>query len=228
MVGFWGGFVAMVTAYHSVAREAGVWVGAPVIFDADVLFVPRFDREPDETGVLRFGLESLASLSDVSSFGASVPMERLCGAISRFSSDPAADIREFVFRDVLNVAMGNTDNHGRNSAMLKTPDGAVRLSPIYDFAPMFLDDQGIPRICRWTGAESGGMPDWGDVAESLKTCGMDAKALRAELARFSGTVERLPEIMDGCGVDGWLIERLARRIEAVRDSLENAGPALYS
>lgn len=85
----------------------------------------------------------------------------LCEAISRFFSDPAADIRELVFRDVLNVAMGNTDNHGRNSAVLKTPDGAVRLSPLYDFAPMFLDDQGIPRICRWTGAQSGGMPDWG-------------------------------------------------------------------
>lgn len=215
-------------AYHRVARKAGLRVGAPVRHDVDVLFVPRFDRETVEAGVHRLGLESLASLSDVASFGAPVSMETLCGAISRFSSDPAADIQEFVFRDVLNVAMGNTDNHGRNSAVLKTLDGAVRLAPFFDFAPMFLDDQGIPRICRWTGAESGGMPDWGDAVEGLKAFGMDAKALRAKLAGFSGTVERLPDIMAGCGVDGWLIERLFRRIGAVRASLQNADPAVYS
>lgn len=68
----------------------------------------------------------------------------------------------------------------------------------------------------------------GGVAERLKAFGMDAKELRMKLAAFSGTVQRLPEIMDGCGVDGWLIDRLARRIEAVRLSLQNAGPAVYS
>lgn len=214
-------------AYYRVARAAGLRVGEDLMFEADALFVPRFDRVDAGKGVHRLGLESLSALSDVTVFGAAVPLETFCRYISRFSSDRSADIREFVFRDILNVALGNTDNHGRNTAVLKTLNGDVRLSPLFDFAPMFLDDQGIPRICRWTGAESGGMPDWGDVADLLKDCGLEPAALRFEMAEFAGTVKRLPDIMAACDVDGWLIDRLVSRIEAVRFSLESVGPATY-
>lgn len=211
-------------AYHRVARATGLRVGAEIRFEADALFVPRFDRETAGGGVLRFGLESLASLCGATAFGAAIAMETLCAAIHRFSSDPVADIREFVFRDVLNVAMNNPDNHGRNTAMLKTLDGAVRLSPLYDFAPMFLDDQGIARVCRWTGAERLGMPDWGKAAELLENCGMEPKAFRTELAAFAETVRRLPDIMAACRTDDWLVERLVRRIEDVRIALDAARP----
>jgi serine/threonine-protein kinase HipA len=67
------------------------------------------------------------------------------------------------------IALRNTDNHGRNSAFLKYADGTVKLSPLYDFAPMFLDPEGIPRSSRW-GKELEpipGRPDWGKVAESF-------------------------------------------------------------
>ena len=212
-------------AYYRVARAVGLHVGEAVQFESDALFVPRFDREIAGTTVRRLGLESLAAVANVTVFGARVPQERLCAAMARFSSEPASDIAEFVFRDVLNVAMGNTDNHPRNSALRKTRDGAVRLSPLYDFAPMFLDDQGIPRACRWSGAEDFGLPEWGRVAELLEEFGIDAKFLRARLADFAKTVRRLPEIMGDCGVDGWLIERLARRIDTVARSLDAAGPA---
>ncbi len=212
-------------AYYRVARAVGLQVGEAVQFENDALFVPRFDRQIAGNAVRRLGLESLASAAGVTAFGASVPQEELCGAMARFSSDPASDIQEFVFRDVLNVAMGNTDNHPRNSALRKTRDGAVRLSPLYDFAPMFLDDQGIPRACRWGGAEDRGMPEWGRVAEFLEGVGMDPAAFRARLADFAETVRRLPDIMDECGVDGWLIQRLVRRIDAVARSLAAARPA---
>ena len=208
-------------AYYRVARAVGLQVGEAVQFENDALFVPRFDREIAGNAVRRLGLESLAA-AGVTVFGARVPQERLCAAIARFSSDSASDIAEFVLRDVLNVAMGNTDNHPRNSALRKNGDGAIRL---YDFAPMFLDDQGIPRACRWSGAEDRGMPEWGRVAELLEGVGMDPEAFRARLANFAGTVRRLPDVMDECGVGGWLIERLARRIEIVARSLDAARPA---
>ena len=213
-------------AYFFVARSAGLRVGQEILFDSDALFVPRFDRKSTGKGVIRFGLESLSSLSDISDFGVSVPMERLCAAISRFSSDPGADIREFVFRDILNVALGNTDNHARNTAMLKYTDGSVRLSPLYDFAPMFLDDQGISRVCRWTGAENMGMPEWGRVAELLKNFNTEPKRMREEFAAYAETVKRLPEIMAACKADQWLIRRLAQRINDVRISLEQAKPVI--
>lgn len=211
-------------AYYGVARSAGLHVGGEMRFDSDALFIPRFDRDVTGKGVKRFGLESLSSLSNITAFGVSVPMETFCAAIARFSSEPAADLREFVFRDILNVALGNTDNHGRNTAMIKYPDGTVRLSPLYDFAPMFLDDQGIPRICRWSGAEVGGMPEWGRVAELLEEWGPESEETRKAFADFAETVERLPDIMAAARVDQWLIERLSERIDAVRISLQDARP----
>ncbi len=213
-------------AYFFVARSAGLRVGQEILFDSDALFVPRFDRKSTGKGVIRFGLESLSSISDISGFGVSVPMERLCAAIARFSSNPGVDIREFVFRDILNVALGNTDNHARNTAMIKYTDGSVRLAPLYDFAPMFLDDQGIPRACRWTGAEKMGMPEWGKVAELLKNFNTEPKRVREEFASFAETVRRLPEIMAKCKADQWLIHRLAQRINEVRISLEQAKPVI--
>jgi len=214
-------------AYFFVARSAGLYVGEALLFDSDVLLVPRFDRKSTGKGVTRFGLESLSSISDITDFGVSVPMERLCEVIARFSSDPGADIREFVFRDILNVALGNTDNHARNTAMIKYTDGSVRLAPLYDFAPMFLDDQGIARVCRWTGAENMGMPEWGRVAELLKNFNTEPKRMREEFAAYAETVKRLPDIMAACNVDDWLIHRLAQRISDVGISLEQAKPAIW-
>jgi hypothetical protein len=144
--------------------------------------------------------------------------------IAQFSSRPTEDIKEFIFRDILNVAMGNTDNHGRNTAMLKFDNGNIRLAPLFDFAPMFLDDQGIPRMCRWTGAEYGGIPEWGKVANLLKDLHVDTKQLRTELAGFAETIIKLPEIMEHCGVDLWLIDRLIDRTNNVQISLNEAKP----
>ena len=211
-------------AYYHVARSVGLHVGQKVIFESNALFMPRFDRDVTKTGVIRYGLESLSSLAGISDFGLSITMEKLCAVLGQHSSNPMVDIKEFVFRDILNVALGNTDNHGRNSAILKYPNGTIRLSPLYDFAPMFLDDQGIPRVCRWTGAESFGMPEWGKVAELLKDLIIDAIQLRSEIADFAETINKLPEVMAGCGVDHWLIDKLEYRINDVRRSLKIARP----
>ncbi len=211
-------------AYYSVAKKAGLYIGEKTIFDSNTLFIPRFDRKITRRGLIRFGLESLSSLSNITDFGIAIPMEKLCWVIAQFSSRPMEDIKEFIFRDILNVAMGNTDNHGRNTAMIKFDNGNIRLAPLFDFAPMFLDDQGIPRMCRWTGAEYGGMPEWGKVADLLKDLYVDTKHLRTELAGFAETIIKLPEIMEHCGVDLWLIDRLIDRTNNVQISLNEAKP----
>ena len=48
-------------------------------------------------------------------------------------------LRELLLRYAAARAMGNTDNHGRNTSVLKPLDGGVVLSPVYDSAPMFSD-----------------------------------------------------------------------------------------
>ena len=56
-------------------------------------------------------------------------------------------------RDVLNVALGNRDNHLRNTALQRFEDGTIRLTPLFDFAPMMLHPDGIARSSRWEGEQ---------------------------------------------------------------------------
>ena len=63
--------------------------------------------------------------------------------------DTAAEVTEYVLRDVLNLALGNPDNHGRNTALAKDIDGCVRLTPLFDFCPMRLDASGVRRSTTW-------------------------------------------------------------------------------
>ena len=212
-------------AYMRVAETLGLTVFAQPEFQQDTLFVPRFDRVVVGNGeVKRYGLESLYSLAGVTSYGARVPMEILAAALTAYSTDPGSDLTEWVVRDVVNVALGNTDNHGRNSAVLKTSDGQVRLSPLYDFAPMILDPAGIARNCRWTGAEKDRYPDWRVVIGLLEDKALlrDTAQLRRALQDLAGALEHSDVLLRQCGVDEEIIERLELRIAAVRDGIWRA------
>lgn len=148
-----------------VARAFGLRCGEPLEWERDCLWVSRFDRRVEGASVRRLGLESLCSALGVAKFGHTFAHEELCGAIARFSSDPKADLLEYLARDVVNLALGNTDNHARNTAFLKDGED-VRLSPLYDLAPMELDPEGILRCVRWEG-ERHLAPDWERVVAFL-------------------------------------------------------------
>jgi serine/threonine-protein kinase HipA len=212
--------------YYEVARHFGLTVAAPLEWAGNTLFIQRFDREVNDAGVGRLGLESLYALAGVATFGQALPHDRLAGALARFSTAPMADLIEYVLRDVLNVAMRNTDNHGRNTAVLKR-GAEVRLSPLYDFAPMFLDDSGIARVCRWEGdAEIAGIPVWGKVAEKFAYGGLDPLEMRRVLAGHADKVRALPETMASCGVEEDIIERLILRTTEVAKALADALPTM--
>jgi serine/threonine-protein kinase HipA len=116
-----------------------------------------------------------------------------------------------MLRDVLNLALGNTDNHVRNTSVLKTPDGRVALSPIYDLAPMIIDRDGIPRVSRWGSREpSMGRVDWNGVVDDLKGLGAEESLLRRELGRMGEFVASLHTSMASIGIEASLIERLRR------------------
>jgi serine/threonine-protein kinase HipA len=191
--------------YLEVARAFGIRVGEPLQFQRGALFVPRFDREVVEGKVLRFGLHSLYALANVPGFGTPVRHETMCRQLAESVSDPVAELREYLLRDILNLALRNTDNHGRNSAILRKE--TVSLSPLFDFAPMFLDPEGIGRVCRWQDEIPGNQPDWRKICREL---GLFANQLQAEnwLQTVAGQVQRLPETMRSCGVDEDIIGRL--------------------
>jgi len=108
--------------------------------------------------------------------------------------------------------MGNKDNHARNTAVMRYENGRVVLAPLFDFAPMYLDPEGIVRVCRWEGdAEQAGNPDWGAVINGLREYLPDDAARR--LRQFGQAAERLPETMRQAGVDDDIIESRARSIQ---------------
>lgn len=204
-------------AYMRVASRLGLRVHADLDWEEDNLFVRRFDRRVRHGNVDRYGMESLYSAAGIAEYGARAPHELLCNAILKFSTRPDADLVEYIKRDIVNVAMGNKDNHGRNTALLRSESGTVELAPLFDFAPMYLDPEGIARVCRWSGdREQAGDPDWGKVVELFPA---PENRLAAALREFGRQLEALPDMMRECGVDDDIIEFRTRSIEAHRRQL---------
>jgi len=215
-------------AYYQVAKAVGLRVHALPEFINNALFVPRFDRKVVQKKVIRYGQESLCSLANVTEFGQAIPMEILCSAFMPHVTHPKKELKEFLLRDVMNVALGNTDNHSRNTAISKYPDGTILLSPIYDFAPMILDEQGIARVCRWSEGEYLGFPEWGKIADVVakrfSSYHVTSNELRQLFFEFAKTTEQLPDIMNQANVDTDLIERVNGRIQEVTRALKQAKP----
>jgi serine/threonine-protein kinase HipA len=209
-------------AYHRAAERFGARTIGPVTWERDCLFVPRFDRVVDAGRVDRLGLESLCSLAGVAEFGAPVPKEALARALAAHAADRETELRELVLRDVLDVALGNTDNHARNTSVLKRADGHVALSPVYDLAPMFLDARGIARVCRWGGASD--HPDWNVVAAALVELGLDPGETRRWLRGLSERVAELPAVLRACSAPETVTSRCQHRIDHVARTLSEMAP----
>lgn len=179
----------------------------------DVLLIPRFDRIARDGKVARLHQESMASILGLAGFDQRPSLFDVVAGIRKVVSDPAAETLEFIKRDVLNLAMRNTDNHARNTA-LQLVEGRVQLTPLFDFAPMYLDPDLIPRALRWyrpdTRAE---LTDWADVLAALPVPDRERRMLAGELSRFAIQVERLPDIMAAQGVDHDIIEFLTPYID---------------
>ena len=209
--------------YLEVARAFGIRTGEPLVYYKDgVLFVPRFDRKASDGRVERMGMHSLYAVAGIPGFGATVRHDTYCRALAQVVTDPAREVREYLRRDILNLALRNTDNHGRNAAVLST-NGQIRLSPLFDFAPMFLDPEGIGRVSRWEDERPGNQPQWAIVCEKLNYI-LDPVETRTWLANLGECVQRLPETMRSCRVDDDIIQRLTNWIDEVAAGLVEARP----
>src|SRR5690606_12996869 len=102
------------------------------------LFIPRFDRECAQGKVTRIAQESLASLCQKAGFGLRMTHNEACRAIAAVCHPPEQEIIEYLKRDMANIILGNKDNHSRNTAISRTEGGHIALTPLFDFAPMYL------------------------------------------------------------------------------------------
>jgi hypothetical protein len=94
-------------------------------------------------------------------------------------TDFDTEIIEYTRRDLLNLALGNRDNHGRNIAVLKEPDGTMQP----------------------------GQTGWNLVLENLATHFEEAHvetrawpALIDSMRSCADQLEQLPALMADCGV----------------------------
>lgn len=161
------------------------------------LWLPRFDVRRAQGREVRLGVESLYSLLGARP-GARLTHQDVLAALRRVIS-PAAwpeVLLEYVRRDVLNLVFGNSDNHGRNTAVLKSAD-AVWLAPVYDFAPMKMDLEGITRATHWGPFERGGDVDWGAL---LPTFAEHEASVRSGLRALAERLADLPALLRELGL----------------------------
>jgi serine/threonine-protein kinase HipA len=207
--------------YYEVARELGIRTLGPLKWDNDALFIPRFDRQKKTDGtIIRFGLESLISAAGVSEFGAVISNEEYISIIHRYATHPKSEILEYIFRDFLNSVCGNTDNHGRNTAFIKMPEGTIELSPLFDFAPMVLDDSGIARVSRWK-SESAQIPEFKTIADTLRTHNFEIDEIRKFFNEVLAKLMNLQTLLNRFGVEEEVIKIATRKYDLFLKTLEN-------
>lgn len=153
--------------YMEIAASLGLRVHAPLKLRERALFIPRFDRHVQGNGVLRLAQESIATLTGIPGFEAVPDHYQVCLALIRHCTNPQDEVLEYIKRDVANLALGNKDNHARNTAIQRDFNGHVALTPVYDFAPMYLHPDGIARRIRWSDDDQGGQPNWARVLDRI-------------------------------------------------------------
>ncbi len=196
-------------SYLKVAKDLGIKSISDIWWEEDLLFLERFDRKCGEN-FIRYGMESLSSASGQYQFGQPQNHERSLEIINKYSTN-SDDLFEFVARDFLNIVMGNNDNHTRNTAFLKTSANQIELSPLYDFAPMAMDPEMIPRSCKWK-EEIGHIPNFSFIFNELCKY-KNNQEVKKFFTRWFGKLDKLPQLWNRYAIDKEVI-KIATRVHS--------------
>ena len=209
--------------YMRLARHLGLRVHADLDLRERALFVRRFDRQVDSAGVVRHAQESLGTLCGLAGFGLAPSHNDACRHLALAATDPLREITEYLMRDIANVALGNKDNHARNTAVQRRRDGTIELTPVFDFAPMFLHPDGIARRMRWE-HDDAGSPRWASAIEQVAECtALSAADLTARLRAMAPRLATLCEAARAEGVDESIVLHLRPGIDGIAEQLAGLG-----
>ena len=214
--------------FMALAATLGLRVHAPLELRHRALFIPRFDRRIEGGTVTRIAQESIAALCGMPGFEAVPSHDEVCLELMRRCTDPQQEVLEYLKRDVANLALGNKDNHARNTAVQRDFDGRIALAPLYDFAPMYLHPDGIARRIRWEGNDAG-RPDWGRVLDRLCALGEQAHPARRG-RRAPNPIER-PPLVEGLKAMVPALEQIASRgldLGLEPEVLDHLRPSLHA
>lgn len=145
----------------TLAAAAELNVHGVPFMSGDLVFIPRFDRALMDSGVTRRAVESVYSMMGVAEHGAPLYHEDIIEAWMEMADLEAfgPDLLEYLQRDILGFCLRVDDNHGRNTAFFLT-DSGLTLTPLFDFAPMFLADDPPVRSTHWRTFRPGKHTEW--------------------------------------------------------------------
>lgn len=207
--------------YMLLAAHLGLDVHGELELHGRALFIPRFDRELRDGAVLRHAQESIASLCGVSGFGAVPSHNAACARLGQVASDPTREVAEYLKRDIANIVLRNRDNHARNTAIRRDADGRIGLTPLFDFAPMWLHPDGIARRMRWE-RDDAGSPQWASaIAQACEAAGVDAEPVRSGVQQMAAPLAGLLERMRELHIEDRFVAPLAATVAQVRAQLED-------
>ncbi|MBC3951441.1 type II toxin-antitoxin system HipA family toxin [Pseudomonas folii] len=169
------------------------------------LWMKRFDRRITEQGVERLAVESIYSLAGVTLPGSRMDHLEVLTLLSGLWSQAGQKVEipdlvaEYLRRDLINQILGNSDNHGRNTAIIRSQDG-YRLAPIYDLAPMVMDAEGITRTTKWAKSiERAGNVNWRAACDALADI-LDPQQAFERLRQDAQQLRALPDILRDSGL----------------------------
>lgn len=207
--------------YMKIAQYLGLRVHQELGLHGKTLFIPRFDRKVIDGKVERIAQESIASLGGKAGFGVRMTHNQICSLLMQCCTEPKQEIFEYLKRDLANVALGNKDNHTRNTAIQRFNNGIIQLTPLFDFAPMWLHPDGIARTTRWERDDHGGMPIWHSVIEQIADSTMiDPKEIKAVLIEQLPLYQGLLEHMQYLQLAPEILENSQYRIDNICQQLE--------
>lgn len=168
------------------------------------LWMRRFDRNATAGQVLRRPVESIYSVMGVTTPGTRLDHVSVLDSLAELwlaaglSAQISELVAEYVLRDLINLILGNSDNHGRNTSIIRAP--VLRLAPIYDLAPMVMDEEGISRATRWPQTvERGGVVDWQQACAAVSRWACPNQ-LFEKLRREAQRLIALPDLLSQIGL----------------------------
>ncbi len=147
-----------------------------------VLVVRRFDRSDDDARIHIEDAGQVLGALDIFKYTMGTT-DTVLNMVRRFSTDSRADIAEAIRRVVVDVLIGNGDNHLKNWSFRFPSAGKIRLSPAYDIVPTILYLPGDELALRFVGTqrfESVNLHRFERIASFL---GLDPKWAVAEVRR---------------------------------------------
>lgn len=173
--------LAAITVGHAVALPAEMTRGREV-----GLLIKRYDRHVTANGLIsRIHQEDFCQAL---SLPASLKYERKATNERRFSATavahllgqtntPALNRLIFLRTTIFNLAIGNTDNHAKNHALIYDQGKTPRLAPLYDMLPIRLSNRYTHELAFKIG-EAKTFDDMtsADITSFIKTLGPKSKA----------------------------------------------------